>query len=102
MPVLRFGPFARRRAEWVTEAGVAIVWGAVFLGSTGVAYAAKDVVITTTGEKLEGEIQRVEKDVLVFSGPTIPTADFKIKWEHGRHQSKAIGSSWWRRSTASE
>ena len=59
--------------------GVATVWCAVFLGSTGVAYAAKDIVITTTGEKLEGEIQRVEKDVLVFS-TGYSDSDFKIKW----------------------
>ncbi len=63
----------------VAKAGLAIVWCAVFLGSAGVAYAAKDVVITTTGEKLEGEIQRVEKDVLVFS-TDYSDSDFKIKW----------------------
>ena len=62
------------------RAGVAIIWCAVFLGSAGVASAAKDVVITTTGEKLEGEIQRVEKDVLVFS-TGYSDADFKIKWD---------------------
>src|SRR3954465_9844083 len=56
------------------------VWCAAFLLGTGVAYAAKDVVITTTGEKLMGEIQRVEKDVLVFS-TDYSDADFKIKWD---------------------
>ena len=59
--------------------GVA-VWCAAFLLGTGVAYAAKDVVITTTGEKLMGEIQRVEKDVLVFS-TDYSDVDFKIKWD---------------------
>ena len=73
----------RPRRGWlssVARAGLAIVWCAVFLGSTGVAYAAKDVVITTTGEKLVGEIQRVEKDVLVFS-TDYSDSDFKIKWD---------------------
>ena len=45
----------------------AIVWLAAFMSSVGVAYAAKDVVITTTGDRLVGEIKTVEKDVLTFS-----------------------------------
>ena len=59
--------------------GVA-VWCAAFLLGTGVAHAAKDVVITTSGGKLMGEIQRVEKDVLVFS-TDYSDVDFKIKWD---------------------
>ena len=61
------------------QRGFVHVWCVVFLLGTGVAHAAKDVVITTTGEKLAGEIQRVEKDVLVFS-TDYSDADFKIKW----------------------
>ena len=63
----------------VARAGVATVWLAVFMGSTGVAYAAEDVVITTTGDRLVGEIKRVEKDVLIF-GTDYSDTDFKITW----------------------
>ena len=42
--------------------------------------AAPDVVITTTGDKLVGEIIRVEKDVLTFS-TGYSDADFKIEWD---------------------
>jgi putative salt-induced outer membrane protein YdiY len=62
------------------RAGVAIVWCAVFLGGAGVASAAKDVVITKSGDRLVGEIKRVEKDVLVL-GTDYSDADFKIKWD---------------------
>jgi len=58
----------------------ACVWLAVFMGSVGVAFAAKDVVITTSGDKLVGEIKSVEKDVLTFS-TDYSDSDFKIKWE---------------------
>ena len=56
-----------------------VLWLVVFAGSAGMAYA-QDVVVTTSGDRLVGEIKRVEKDVL-----TIETAysdvDFKIEWE---------------------
>ena len=84
----------------VARAGVATVWLAVFMGSTGVADAAEDVVITTTGDRLVGEIKRVEKDVLIF-GTDYSDTDFKITWERSR-RFKAIGCSWWRPSTAGE
>ena len=58
----------------------AIVWLAAFMSSVGVAYAAKDVVITTSGDKLVGEIKSVEKDVLTLS-TDYSDADFKIKWD---------------------
>src|SRR6188472_4308264 len=58
----------------------AIVWLAAFMSSVGVAYAANDVVITTSGDKLVGEIKRVEKDVLTLS-TDYSDADFKIKWD---------------------
>jgi putative salt-induced outer membrane protein YdiY len=59
---------------------VASIWGTVFLGSVGVVYAANDVVITTTGDRLVGEIKKVEKDVLTLS-TDYSDSDFKIKWE---------------------
>ena len=43
----------------------AALWLAVFIGSAGVAYA-QDVVITTNGDRLVGEIKSVEKDVLTL------------------------------------
>jgi putative salt-induced outer membrane protein YdiY len=47
----------------------------------GSAYAQDpDVMITVTGEKLTGEIIRVEKDVLTFS-TGYSDADFKIEWD---------------------
>jgi putative salt-induced outer membrane protein YdiY len=59
---------------------VAVVWLAVFMGSVRVAYAATDVVITTTGDRLVGEIISVGKDVLTLS-TDYSDSDFKIKWE---------------------
>jgi putative salt-induced outer membrane protein YdiY len=64
----------------VTTIAVAALGVAVFLGSAGVAYAAKDVVITTTGDRLVGEIKKVEKDVLTLE-TDYSDSDFKIKWE---------------------
>ena len=71
---------------------------AVFIGSAGVAYG-QDVVITTTGDRLVGEIKRVEKDVLTLE-TAYSDSDFKIEWEKSQG-SKANGSSWWRHSTES-
>jgi hypothetical protein len=51
----------------------------VFAGGA-VAYAAQDVVIMTNGDKLVGEIKKVEKDVLTFE-TDYSDVDFKIKWE---------------------
>jgi len=59
---------------------VASIWLSVFLGGVGVAHAANDVVITTTGDRLVGEIKKVEKDVLTLS-TDYSDSDFKIKWE---------------------
>ena len=58
----------------------AVLWLAVFIGGAGVAYGQQDVVITTNGDKLVGEIKRVEKDVLTIETP-YSDADFKIEWE---------------------
>ena len=52
----------------------------LLLGSAGIAFGAEDVVITTSGDKLVGEIKKVEKDVLIFS-TDYSDSDFKIKWE---------------------
>jgi hypothetical protein len=38
----------------------------IFLATTGVASAATDVVTVLTGEKIVGEIKKVEKDVLTI------------------------------------
>ena len=56
------------------------IWLVVFVAGGGVAHAAKDVVVTTSGDRLVGEIKGVEKDVLTLS-TEYSDADFKIKWE---------------------
>ena len=56
------------------------IWLVVFAAGGGVAHAAKDVVVTTSGDRLVGEIKGVEKDVLTLS-TDYSDADFKIKWE---------------------
>ena len=53
---------------------------AVFISGAGVAQAAKDVVVTTSGDRLVGEIKKVEKDVLTLS-TDYSDDDFKIKWD---------------------
>ncbi len=74
----------RPRAQWIataTRTAVAVASMAVFIGRAGVAYAApQDVVITITGDRLVGEIIRVEKDVLTFS-TGYSDVDFKIEWD---------------------
>jgi hypothetical protein len=63
------------------RAAVAVASMAVFIGRAGVAYAApQDVVITISGDRLVGEIIRVEKDVLTFS-TGYSDVDFKIEWD---------------------
>ena len=52
---------------------------AVFIGSAGIA-SAQDIVITTTGERLVGEIKKIEKDVLTLE-TAYSDADFKIEWD---------------------
>jgi hypothetical protein len=56
------------------------LWLMMFAGSSGVAYAAKDVVVTTSGDRLVGEIKSIEKDVLTIE-TDYSDADFKIKWD---------------------
>jgi len=60
-----------------TSIAFAVMFG--FLGHAAVAFA-QDVVVTTTGERLVGEIIRVEKDVLTFS-TSYSDVDFKIEWD---------------------
>ena len=64
----------------VARTGVAVAAMAGVIGHAGVGYAQQDAVITTTGDKLIGEIIRVEKDVLTFS-TGYSDADFKIEWD---------------------
>ena len=60
---------------------VAVAAILVFMGQTALVHAQQpDVVIMTTGERLAGEIIRVEKDVLTFS-TGYSDADFKIEWD---------------------
>ena len=62
-----------------TGAAIASILG--FMAHATVAYAqTADVVVTTTGDRLVGEIIRVEKDVLTFS-TGYSDADFKIEWD---------------------
>ena len=44
---------------------------------------AQDVVITTSGDRLVGEIKSVEKDVLTLE-TAYSDADFKIEWDEDR------------------
>jgi len=53
---------------------------ALLVGRVSAASAAKDVVITTSGDRLVGEIKKVEKEVLTFS-TDYSDSDFKIKWD---------------------
>ena len=57
-----------------------VIWLIVFAAGRGVAHAAKDVVVTTSGDRLVGEIKGVEKDVLTLE-TDYSDADFKIKRE---------------------
>jgi len=57
---------------------VAAICLTVFVGSSSMAHA-QDVVVTTNGDRLVGEIQRVEKDVLTLS-TDYSDSDFKLEW----------------------
>jgi hypothetical protein len=52
---------------------------AAFIASAGLVYA-QDVVITNSGDRLVGEIKKIEKDVLTL-GTAYSDADFKIEWD---------------------
>ena len=73
----------RPRPGWIStvaRTGVAVASILGFMGHTNPVYAAQDVVITTTGDRLVGEIKRVEKDVLTIS-TGYSDSDFKIEWD---------------------
>ena len=63
--VFRRRPDAGRRSStaWVRTLVASL---ALLLSTAGAAYAARDVVVTTSGDRLVGEIKKVEKDVLTF------------------------------------
>ena len=67
----------RRQLFGAARVGACLV---LFMTVAGAAYAQKDVVVTTSGDRLVGEIVKVEKDVLTFS-TDYSDSDFKIKWE---------------------
>ena len=56
------------------------LWVLLFLARAAVASGATDVVTMTTGERLVGEIKKLEKDVLTFE-TTYSDSDFKIEWD---------------------
>ena len=65
------------------------------LGTSSAAYG-QDIVVTMSGDRLVGEIQKVEKDVVTLATP-IQT---RISRSSGGTSSPFIarGSSWWRPS----
>ena len=73
----RLCPMLSFRATRIWTAGI---WLGLLMTSAGIAYAQKDVVITTSGDKLVGKIEKVEKDVLTLS-TDYSDSDFKIKWD---------------------
>ena len=75
--ILSMGPLSPRSISPLAQR-VAAVWLAVFLGSAAATYA-QDIVITTSGDRLVGEIQNVGKDVLTLS-TDYSDVDFKITW----------------------
>ncbi len=60
--------------------GLALTCLAALLTSAAIA-SAQDVVVTTTGDRLVGEIKSMEKDILTVS-TDYSDVDFKIKWEN--------------------
>ena len=58
---------------------VALCWILVMIATAAPA-SAQDTVTMATGEKLVGEIKKVEKDVLTMSTP-FSDSDFKIEWD---------------------
>src|SRR5262245_38003804 len=64
---------------WAIRIWAAGVWFGLLM-CAGIVYAQKDVVITTSGDKLVGKIEKVEKDVLTLS-TDYSDSDLKIKWD---------------------
>jgi putative salt-induced outer membrane protein YdiY len=69
-----------RLPESFRRFGRVALWIALVTCRAAVASAADDVVTTTTGERLVGEIQKLEKDVLTFS-TGYSDSDFAIEWD---------------------
>ncbi len=59
---------------------VRFLWVLLLLVPAASARAATDVVTTLSGEKIVGEIKKVEKDVLTIE-TTYSDSDFKIEWD---------------------
>ena len=59
---------------------VTAYWILLLLTTASAAFAQTDTVTMATGEKIVGEIKKVEKDMLTISTP-YSDADFKIEWE---------------------
>jgi Protein of unknown function, DUF481 len=72
--------FCPKSSSPATRVWVAGLWLGLFVSNATIAYAQKDVVITTSGAKLVGKIVKVEKDVLTLS-TDYSDSDFKIKWD---------------------
>lgn len=64
----------RSAMKWVT-----LCWIFPVLAAAGAA-AAQDTVTISSGEKMVGEIKKVEKDVLTIETP-YSDSDFKIEWD---------------------
>ena len=78
--IMSRGHFQRRPRARVPRMAAAIACVTLFMSGASVVYAEKDVVITTSGDRLVGEIKKVEKDVLTLE-TDYSDSDFKIKWE---------------------
>src|SRR6476619_7172450 len=61
--------------RWLTSLCVLLI-----LTTAAAASAATDVVTMITGEKIVGEIKKVEKDVLTIE-TTYSDSDFKVEWD---------------------
>jgi len=59
---------------------VTFLWVLLVLVTAATASAATDAVTMITGEKIVGEIKKVEKDVLTIE-TTFSDSDFKIEWD---------------------
>jgi len=59
---------------------VACLWVLLLFATSAVASGATDVVTMITGERLVGEIKKLEKDVLTLE-TTYSDSDFKIEWD---------------------
>jgi putative salt-induced outer membrane protein YdiY len=68
-----------RLLESFPRVGIVSLWTVLITCGAPVVAAAQDVLTSTTGDRLVGEIQSLERDVLTFSTP-YSDSDFKIEW----------------------